>query len=478
MRPPSVLAAVAALILLAALPPAAASPALARTDGCAGAGAADFDGDGTDDAVAGDPFAGVGGLAGAGAVHVLLDAGRGGVLALHAPVPSAGAAFGWSVRTAHVDADRCLDVVVGAPYADQDGTRDAGAAYVVFGTPSGTPRVAVLRPDPERDAHFGWSVAAAELGEGGALVAVGVPHADSDGERDSGAIDLFRVRETPERLARITQDSDGVIGNSEAGDMYGWAVALGHLGGRPDDLDLAVGVPYENDDGAGRQVDTGRIDAGMVGVVFDVATARGHYGSVKWDLRQATDAVRESSGDRFGYALDYAEWKGDGYLAATAPLTDGGTKDSGLVQVFVRRGAGRLAPLRALGPVSAWSLAWWDAGGVLSLAAGAPYAPSGPAREAGVVRAFADAGQSAGNRQIVEGSGRQLAAGSAAYEHLGAAVTDVGGATPFTPGRTLLAGAPDHGPTGAVALLDGGRATYRPPGTGVSSADLGAAVAG
>jgi hypothetical protein len=314
------------------------------------------------------------------------------------------------------------------------------------------------------------------------LVAVGEPYADRDGVEDSGAVDLFGVGDDVKQLTTITQDSDGVIGDSEVGDMYGWAVAFGHLGGRPGDIDLAVGVPYENDDGTGRQVDSGKVDSGMVAVVFDVLTARGHYASVKWDLRQATSQVRESSGDRFGYALDYAEWNGDGYLAATAPLADGSAKDSGIVQLFARKGGGQVAPLRAVGPVSGWSLAWWDAGGVLSLAVGAPYEPSGSAKEAGAVRSFS-----------ATGAAGPVVRGDAAYEHLGASVTDLGGGA-TTPGPRLLAGAPDHGATGAAALLNGGRPVYYGPGTtgggpgttgggpgttdGGASVDVGAAAAG
>ncbi|MEW9533152.1 FG-GAP repeat protein [Microbispora sp. NPDC049125] len=475
---------VALLLPAAVLLPATVWPSgtAAARAGCATASAADTDGDGTDDVIAADPFAEVDGKEGAGAVHVLLGGGRGGTLVLHAPEPAAGDGFGWSVRTAHVDGDRCLDVIVGAPYADGEGGPDSGAVYVFHGRPGAPPLVSALRPAKgQRDGHFGWSLAAAEQ-TGGALVAVGEPHADSDGEKDSGAIHLFEasgdvagaastgtVTGVVRPLAVITQDSAGIIGNSEVGDMYGWALALGDLGGKPDVLDLAVGVPYENDDGTGRQVASGKIDAGMVGVVFDVATAKGSYTSAKWDLRQATTTVREASGDRFGYTLDYAEWKGNGYLAAGAPLADADARDDGVVQIFAREGAGEVRPLRALKGVPAWSLTWWDARGVLSLAAGCPYAGSG-GREAGTVRSIALDGD----------EGDPLLSGAAGGEHLGTSVSDSGGGNAVTPGTSLVVGAPDRDATGRVAVLGDGPPAFHGPGEveGGGSADFGASVAG
>ncbi len=504
------LRAVPALLLVAALfqpGTALAQPgtAVARAD-CTTAGAADFNGDGIDDAVAGDPFADVQGTEGAGAVQVLLGGkepagsasvsskggrpGAGGFIELRRPDAAAGDGFGWSVRTAHVNGDKCLDVIVGAPYADVQGVKDAGAAYVFYGTPAGDPKVVPLYPDPEAEAHFGWSLAAAELPAsqaGGALVAVGEPHADRDNATDSGAVLLYEVNDTAKPATTITQDSEGVIGNSEVRDMYGWSLALGHLGGKPDQLDLAVGAPYENDDGTGRQVASGKIDSGMVAVVFDVLTAEGTYTSKKWDPRQAATEVPEKSGDRFGYALDYAEWKGDGYLVASAPLADAGAQDSGLVQLFVRKGDGEVVPLRtfrlgvgqfkgvspAKGARIGWSLAFWNPVDVLALAIGSPYETfqRGP-KESGLVRQVDVA--------LAEGSDLVTGTSAVAYEHYGWSVTDVGGANALTPGDRLLVGVPDRPTGGAVAVLDGGRPTYYgpPKAAGNASADFGFSVAG
>jgi hypothetical protein len=351
-------------------------------------------------------------------------------------------------------------------------------------------------------------VAAAELptgdgGEGGALVAVGAPHADSNGVTDSGAVYVFTVNESVTASKIITQDSEGVIGNSEIGDSYGWSLAVGNLGGRPDRLDIAIGTPFENNDGAGRQLSAGKADCGSVGIVYDVLSS-GAYTSKKWDLGQVAAEVKEGARDRFGYALDYAEWKGNGYLAVSAPLADAGATDAGLVQLFVRKGTGEAAPARTLRlgtwqfstapAVKAarigWSLAFWSPSGGpgnLALAIGSPYETFGQApKESGVVRQVDVAGT----------EGADLVTGTSAkvYEHYGWSVTDIGSANALAPGSNLLVGVPDRAAGGAVAVLTYGRPTYFGPGddsqandgqadnqgktAATASTDFGFAVAG
>ncbi|WP_043628677.1 FG-GAP repeat protein [Nonomuraea candida] len=258
------------------------------TAGRACAGGADFDGDGVDDVAVGDPFADDQ----KGAVHVL-SAGK--VVPVAVPGPAGGDGFGWSVRLARVDGDACADLVIGAPYADVDGIEDAGAAYVVHGGGT-TPPQRLTAPRPQPFAHFGWSLAAR-----GDLVAIGAPHEDEGRLPDTGAV---YVRKGTGELRRISQESVDVRGNGEVGDQFGWSLAFGPRNG------LVVGVPYENDDGAGRQVEAGRIDSGSVVFIDDALAAR--ITSVKLDSPTA------ASGDRYGYAIAYAE--GSGYaIGAPGP---------------------------------------------------------------------------------------------------------------------------------------------------------------
>ncbi|ACZ91262.1 FG-GAP-like repeat-containing protein [Streptosporangium roseum] len=444
-----------------AVPPAAAGAASARSADCSGASASDFDGDGTDDAVVGDPFADHRGIAGAGAVHVLLGRGEGATV-VSAPEPGAGDGFGWSVKLTHLDADRCADLLIGAPYADVSGLRDAGAVYAVYGG-AGREAVRLVAPRPEREAHFGWSLAS-----GGTLVAVGAPYEDADGVADAGAVHLFQTGALGQGR-RISQDSEGVSGNSEAGDMFGWSVAIGRLGGVSGEQDLAVGAPYENDDGLGRQDGGGRSDSGSIAVLFDVRTAQSGYAGRKWDLHEIVDA---DAGDRFGYAMAYAEEGDVGYLAVSAPLGDGGrVKDSGLVHLFQASSTAEITPAGvfdqgaegAAGEGYGFSLAFTGEGGA-RLAVGVPF--DGPDQRGGVrLVPVRDPGQT---RLVGRGGPGDRSGWSVGFS-----------------GNRLVVGAPDRNGSGAVALLGRNDSTGIPlaPGTGKvpaldggGPADFGAAV--
>ncbi|MET8864176.1 FG-GAP-like repeat-containing protein [Nonomuraea sp. NPDC004580] len=273
-----------ALVLLIGLLAAMTGvPAMAGTSACAGA--ADFDGDGVDDVVVGDPF----GDEQKGAVHVL-SAGK--VVPVAVPGPAKGDGFGWSVRLAQVNGDGCADLVVGAPYADVDGVEDAGAAYVIYGGQAAPP-LRLTATQPQRFGHFGWSVAAR-----GDLVAIGAPYEDEGDLPDTGAV---YVRKGAGELRRISQESVDVRGNSEVGDQFGWSLTFG-----PENA-LVVGVPYENDDGLGRQVEDGKIDSGSVVFIDDVLAAKLTTAKI--------DSPTGASGDRYGYAVAYAE--GSGYAISS-----------------------------------------------------------------------------------------------------------------------------------------------------------------
>ncbi|MEU4541312.1 hypothetical protein AB0G15_41410 [Streptosporangium sp. NPDC023825] len=442
--------------------PAPAASAASPAD-CTGAGVSDFDGDGLEDSAVGDPFANPGGLTGAGAVHVLFGRGEGGK-AVTVPQTKAGDAFGWSVRLAKVDGDGCADLLVGAPYADVAGRTDAGAVYVVYGGPRGR-TVRLVSAEPEADAHFGWSLAS-----GGTLVAVGAPHENAGGTADSGAVHLFDAA-TPGTGRRISQETEGISGNGEVGDMFGWSLAIGRLGGTPDEPDLAVGVPYENDDGAGRQAGAGKLDSGSIAVIYDVREAREEYRNRKWDLREV---ARSEEGDRFGYAMAYAEQGDVGYLAVSAPLGDGGeVKDSGLVQLFQSSGVQEISPIATLhqgaegaeGEGYGFSLAFTGEGaGEIRLAVGVPFDGTGGQ---GGVRLITMGEPDAGT----------LVTQSEAGDHFGWSVG-------FS-GNRLVVGAPDRGGAGAVVLLGRNDTEGTPlsPGAGkiptlegAASADFGAAV--
>ncbi|WP_203984981.1 protein kinase domain-containing protein [Sphaerisporangium rufum] len=472
--------------------PGATAPGFARVTGpadCSAAGPNDFDGDGRDDVAIGAPRATAAGGAGAGTVFIRpLDAEGGPGLAIAAPDGRRGDGFGRTVRAAHLDADGCLDLIIGAPYAASGGRSAAGAVYLVRGGPyRGTvPPSAVTRlsaPAPEQDAHFGWSVAAVRSpGAGESLIAVGAPHEDADRTADSGAVYTFRMSTPGEPLParRITQESPGVTGNGEQGDMFGWSLVFGRLGGRAGDPDLVIGAPYENDDGAGRQRgDAGIADAGAVEVVYDAASATGPYRTTKFGPPAPAGTVSQAQGARFGHALAYAEYQGEVFLAVSAPATEGTAAGTGLIQIFRRGPDGRLAPDRTIrdtgrGTGLGWSLDMTAGGDTLYLAAGSPF--DGRART-GSVREFPLAGNG-GERTYRSATARP-------WDLLGWSLAATGAPQPYAPGTGLVAGLPGGDPDGGtggrpddggVALLLRDGAPVRPlepGGDGAPGGDAG-----
>ncbi|GIH91619.1 hypothetical protein ACFFMN_29795 [Planobispora siamensis] len=462
------------LLLAAALPltaSAPSSPASANAPAhlstpasaaCTSAEGSDFDGDGVDDSAVGDPFADTVRAESSGAVHVLSGRSGGGTV-VTAPEPTAGDGFGWSVRLAHLDDDRCADLLVGAPYADVQGREDAGAVYAIYGGGSQRKPERLIAPEPEADAHFGWSLAAR-----GPLVAIGAPHENDGGVADAGAVYLAGTGALT-TLRRVSQNTDGVTGNPEVGDMFGWAVELGKLGGEAGELDLAIGLPYENDDGTGVQVDEGELDSGAIGILFDVAENTGKQVSKKWDLREITEA---EAGDRFGYALAYGEEGDTSYLAVGAPLGDGGpVKDSGLVQLFQASSTAEITPAAtfhrdregAEGDGYGYAVAFSEGEG-LRLAVGIPFAGSDKTGAVSLI-SVGDPGEA------------RLVSGESAGERFGWSVASAG--------NKLVVGAPDRKGSGGAALLgrNDGAVTPAAPGAGQlpvldggASVDFGAAV--
>ncbi|MEU4699752.1 hypothetical protein [Nonomuraea dietziae] len=357
----------------------------------------------TGDVVVGDPFDGP------GAVHRLSG---GALVPVEAPELGEGDAFGWSVAMAEVDGDGCGDLLVGAPYADVEGRKDAGAAYLL--TSKGA-TVRLTAPEPQQDAHFGWTVAAK-----GDLVAVAAPYEDLAEVKDAGSV-YVRRGEAP--LRRIGQDTPDVPGNPEVGDQYGWALAFGAGNS------LVVGVPYENDDGTGVQVEEGKIDSGSMTVLADVTAQR--LSGTKWEPPD------RATGDRFGYAVAYAEGSG---IAVGAP-------QAGFVQLFDEA----VAPTRKVTGEGAFgfSLAAAKDG---RLAVGAPYAGS-----TGAVRVLSMADESV-DRLLVPGQGARF-----------------GWSVAFA-GNQLVAGAPDDQPYGTAGVAGRNADTIeavKPP----EGAEFGASMA-
>lgn len=169
-------------------------------------------------------------------------------------------------------------------------------------------------------------------GDGYDDAVVGDPYATVDGQREAGAIVVLygnsdcRIGEGARRL--ISQSTAGVPGTSEAGDHFGWSVAVGDL---TDDgrTDIMVGSPGED---VGTRADAGKVHVLSLAAGSTASTISA-VSLTQGNLRGVAEA-----GDQFGYTVAAAPSLGDeaGTLAAAgAPGEDvAGMVDAGEVDAF------------------------------------------------------------------------------------------------------------------------------------------------
>jgi hypothetical protein len=154
-----------------------------------------------------------------------------------------------------VDGDGRPDVLVGAPLADPQGRRDAGAAYVVRGKPDAAEvdlaaaagaawRIDGAAPGDRTSGFFAGGVAGAGDvdGDGRLDVLVGAPEADPLGRRDAGIAYVVFAGAGPVDLAALGPRGVRLLG-AERDQRAGRGLAA--LGDRDGDgrADVAIGAP-------------------------------------------------------------------------------------------------------------------------------------------------------------------------------------------------------------------------------------------
>ncbi|MGE3434176.1 MAG: putative Ig domain-containing protein, partial [Blastocatellales bacterium] len=181
---------------------------------------------------------------------------------------SANDSFGYAVA---LDGDT---VLVGAYRSDASAT-DQGAAYAfTLHDSRHVEQPKLIANDGARNDQFGWSVAVS-----GNTVAVGVPEDDIGVNSDQGSVYVF-TRPSPGPNASWTFQQKLSANDGEAGDRFGWAVAL--------DGDTLVAGAYADDFGA----------ANGQGSAY-VFTRNGAL----WGARQKLSASDGAAGDNFGWAV-------------------------------------------------------------------------------------------------------------------------------------------------------------------------------
>ena len=301
----------------------------------------------------GVPGAEVGGIdnAGALAVRAPLDGGSVAhwITQETAGVPGvaeAGDFFGWSVTCNYLVGGAEIDCAVGAPGEDVGSATDAGTVAVIkdlYDTDDYTATTydqnsPGVPGDAEKNDRYGASLDSVLVGSKSWL-AVGAPGEAIGSAARAGSVQLFNSNTvTLTASTGLSQNTSGVGGTAEAGDVFGQTLAFVAPGLGDAKTRLAVGAPGENT-AAGA-------DAGIV-QVFPM----GSLGSdLTWTQDSAGVPGVAAAGDAFGAALATVAGVSERVLLVGVPEDTAYT--TGLVNVIPFSGAPRLwAP--GLGGVAA-----------------------------------------------------------------------------------------------------------------------------
>ena len=247
-----------------------------------------------------------------------------------------GGAAGGGLAWGDFNHDGFGDLAVGIPEADGFLSVDAGEVQVFFGSAEGLTQSGAQRFRGSGGSRYGSPLAAGDFNRDGISdLAIGVPFVDFGvfgHTADVGEVHLYRGTPTGLHLAQVIGQGGDSADQGEAGDQFGFALAVGDFNGDARD-DLAVGVP--NEDLLGNTV----ADAGAVHIFFgrsgadDLVDDAGDMFFGQGSL----SGVAIEAGDRMGRALTAGKFNGDPYadLAIGVPGEDIGTiANAGMVSVL------------------------------------------------------------------------------------------------------------------------------------------------
>ncbi len=255
------------------------------------------------------------------------------------PATEVGDAVGSAVAAADINGDGLADIIAGAPSAstDNDERFASGAVYIVFGRRRSTSDSPLVF-DVEQNRRRGASgqpppdavIAGANIGESlGSPLAVGDVNGDrladiitsalatgipgTTGSTSGGVRVIFGARSFRNR--DLANGADVSIASADVADELGFSVAAGDING-DGTADLILGAPLA--DG----INDARSAAGEVYVLFGGAGLRGSItlGDRPADVR----IIGARFADQFGFSLAAGDVNGDGTddIIATSPLAD------------------------------------------------------------------------------------------------------------------------------------------------------------
>jgi hypothetical protein len=297
----------------------------------------DFNNDGFDDLVVGEPRDDVFGVADAGSFTVIYGSAEGlgsDVARWHqyagaiADSSDANDLFASSLTAGDFDGDGFDDLAVGVPGEDFGTIQNAGAVHVIYGAVGGltdigsqfwhqnSTDIADLR---ESNDNFGQALAAGDFdGDGRDDLAIGVPQEKIDAQVKAGAVHVLYGRGNGLSANDDQfwhQNRGGILDESATDDEFGYAMAVGDFDGDGND-DLAIGIRNETADDAE--------DAGAIAVLYGTA-ADGLTSEFNEFWHLGLQGVRgRPDTSRFGFAVAAGDFNDDGFadLAGAAPAED------------------------------------------------------------------------------------------------------------------------------------------------------------
>jgi hypothetical protein len=216
--------------------------------------------------------------------------------------------FGWDVAAADFGASSEADLAIGVPLESKAGI-SSGAVDVIYGTAGGLDGTGAqvwtqdspgVPGEATADQAFGASVAADDFGNSSrADLAIGVAADTVDNLSGAGSVNVLYgsapgLTATGSQL--WSQNSTGIVGTAEPGDLFGADVGTADFDG-DGHADLAVGVTYE---------DVGNItDAGSANVIYADAGGAGltDVNNQIWSQNSPGILGKSNPGDQFTFAV-------------------------------------------------------------------------------------------------------------------------------------------------------------------------------